>query len=44
MCFTGDDASFAQQQADFTLARGRVGRLKIGMTADEVVALFGDSA
>jgi hypothetical protein len=30
--------------ADFTLARGRVGRLKIGMTADEVVALFGQQS
>ena len=39
--FTGDGASLAQQQADFTIARGRVGRLTIGMTADEVVALFG---
>jgi len=33
--------SFAQQQADFTLSRGRIGPLKIGMTTDEVVALFG---
>lgn len=32
---------FARQQADFTIARGRVGSLKLGMTADEVVALFG---
>ena len=30
-----------QPQTDFTLARGRVGALRIGMTADEVVALFG---
>jgi hypothetical protein len=34
-------ANLAQQQANFTLARGRIGRLRIGMTADEVVALFG---
>ena len=34
-------ASFAQPQTDFTLARGRIGALRIGMTADEVVALFG---
>jgi len=31
----------AQTQGDFTLARGRVGALRIGMTADEVVASFG---
>jgi hypothetical protein len=31
----------AQTLGDFTLARGRVGALRIGMTADEVVASFG---
>ena len=32
--------SFAQQQADFTLTRGRVGQLELGMTTDEVKTLF----
>jgi hypothetical protein len=30
-----------QQQMDLNLVRGRVGALRIGMTADEVVRLFG---
>jgi hypothetical protein len=34
--------SFSQPQPDFTLARGRVGPVRIGMTADEVLALFGE--
>jgi hypothetical protein len=33
--------SIAQEQTDFTLARGRIGPLKIGMTTDEVTTLFG---
>ena len=37
-------AKTTQQRADFTLARGQVGRLRIGMTADEVVALFGQQS
>jgi hypothetical protein len=35
-------ATTSQQQTIFTLARGQVGQLKIGMTADEVIALFGN--
>ena len=31
-----------RRQTHFTLARGRVGRLTIGMTVDDVIALFGD--
>ena len=34
-------ASYAQQQPNFTLARGRIGALRIGMTAAEMAALFG---
>jgi hypothetical protein len=34
--------SVSQLQPDFTLARGRIGALRIGMTADRVVALFGE--
>src|SRR5439155_21134498 len=37
----GEAISLAQQQADFTLARGRVGPLTIGMTAEEVIGVFG---
>ena len=37
----GEAISLAQQQADFTLARGRVGTLTIGMTAEEVIGVFG---
>ena len=33
--------SVAQPQTDFTIARGHIGALRIGMTADEVIALFG---
>jgi hypothetical protein len=42
-CVAGAVAVDAQQRADFTLARGRIGRLKLAMTRDEVVALFGPS-
>ena len=35
-------ATTTQQQTHFTLARGQVGQLKIGITADEVIALFGN--
>jgi hypothetical protein len=35
-------ASFSQPQPNFTLVRGRIGPLRIGMTADEVVSLFGE--
>jgi hypothetical protein len=35
-------ATTTHQQTNFILARGQVGQLKIGMTADEVVALFGN--
>ena len=34
-------AGFAQQETIVTLARGRVGQLRLGMIAGEVVALFG---
>ena len=33
----------AQSEPNSTLARGQVGQLKIGMTVDEVTALFGNS-
>jgi hypothetical protein len=33
----------AQPQSNFTLARGQVGQLRIGVTVDEVAVLFGNS-
>jgi hypothetical protein len=33
----------AQSQTNFTLARGQVGQLKLGMTVDDIIALIGNT-